>query len=384
MRDISSYADKTVVLTQDIQISDIPEVSSASFKGTFDGKYNETIHKITYSSTTEKDNVAVFPFEIATGATVKNVNVEIEKSYIYLLKTNQDIQTVFSKCNGTAKGIKISGNVTLVYDKDKVRKYRHYRIGTIGSSLGSNSGKAYGKLEDSTVSITYDLQSTMTNEEIAQSMLDKEVVINICQLGNRASVSYKKCVGYGTYSESMKELISLVSNKINDNQENMESQQACAGMIMAYMWTDTQYATAENCYYDKNLFPDVEAVDEWNTIPYNNRLRFSNYEDMGKTTEEMKTESTYGSAFKFGYIWSISSDKNNGYPYYDPKVAEITLQVQADTKEKVWSTSKGRDYNRFVENSPNYHYPYRESGNAYVYDDGENNKVEVTGAKIVN
>ena len=86
--------------------------------------------------------------------------------------------------------------------------------------------------------------------------------------------------------------------------------------------------------------------------------------------------------------WSISPDINDGYPYYDPRTVEITLEVQADAEPKVWKTNYARDYNRFKDYSTNYHFPYRveiiNGTKTNIYDDGDNNKVTINGAKIVN
>ena len=101
----------------------------------------------------------------------------------------------------------------------------------------------------------------------------------------------------------------------------------------------------------------------------------------------MKNKETY-KGFDFEKTWSISPDINDGYPYYDPRTVEITLEVQADAEPKVWKTNYARDYNRFKDYSTNYHFPYRveiiNGTKTNIYDDGDNNKVTINGAKIVN
>ena len=101
----------------------------------------------------------------------------------------------------------------------------------------------------------------------------------------------------------------------------------------------------------------------------------------------MKVKETY-IGFDFEKVWSISPDVNDGYPYYDPRTVEITLEVQADAEPKVWKTKYDRDYNRFKDYSTNYHFPYRveiiDGTKTNIYDDGDNNKVTINGAKIVN
>ena len=52
---------------------------------------------------------------------------------------------------------------------------------------------------------------------------------------------------------------------------------------------------------------------------------------------------------------------------------------------KVWKTNYARDYNRFKDYSTNYHFPYRveiiNGTKTNIYDDGDNNKVTINGAK---
>ena len=103
-----------------------------------------------------------------------------------------------------------------------------------------------------------------------------------------------------------------------------------------------------------------------------------NYSELGKSTAEMKNKETY-KGFDFEKTWSISPDINDGYPYYDPRTVEITLEVQADAEPKVWKTNYARDYNRFKDYSTNYHFPYRveiiNGTKTNIYDDGDNNKL---------
>lgn len=144
--------------------------------------------------------------------------------------------------------------------------------------------------------------------------------------------------------------------------------------------------SATNLYYNNEVFKDISVVTNFTQEKYALK-KFENYEQFGKTTAELKNKDTY-EGFDFEKKWSISPDLNDGYPYYDPRVKEITLEVQADAEPKVWKTNYSRNYNRFKDYSTNYHFPYRveiiDGKQTSIYDDGDNNKVTINGAKIVN
>ena len=112
IENIQNYNNKTVILCNDIDISDVPEATS-SFGGILNGKG----HTITYASKEAKENIAVFPFRINDNGIVENINVQIDESYAYNSETDE-FQTVFSQCDGIAKGITIKGNVTCIYDDE--------------------------------------------------------------------------------------------------------------------------------------------------------------------------------------------------------------------------------------------------------------------------
>ena len=136
----------------------------------------------------------------------------------------------------------------------------------------------------------------------------------------------------------------------------------------------------------KDKSPSIEAINNTaKDLLESKNVKPADYDSAGKTTDEMKQQKTY-SGFDFEKKWSISADENDGYPYYNPKTETITLEVQAKVEPKVWHTDVARDFNRFKDTSKNYHFPYRvEKINetaTNIYDDGDNNVVTVTGAKI--
>lgn len=79
---------------------------------------------------------------------------------------------------------------------------------------------------------------------------------------------------------------------------------ACTGEIRPIAgWSDgsaVSNSQFENTYFDKTLSPDFSES--------------AGRADLGKTSDELKTQSTY-TGWDFASVWTISSDKNGGYPY---------------------------------------------------------------------
>lgn len=362
------YKTSTVILTNDIEIT-----NQVTGLGTFSGIFDGQGHTITYSATDRtlnKKGISVISFSLDSNGVLENLKIKIEQTKLYVGDVPYS-HIVFSSNNGLIKGLKVTGNVILVCD-DLTTRW----------NVATGIGAGRGKVENSEFSISYGLESTMTSDEIAQKIIDKKTLWEICQLGITASsrIQYKNCVNHGCYSEKISEIAEKISEKL-DPESNFS-----AGIYVVYSFRANERSTITNCYYDKDIFKDIRVVTEKTKSLYSSK-EFPNYEELGKTTAEMKVKETY-IGFDFEKVWSISPDVNDGYPYYDPRTVEITLEVQADAEPKVWKTKYDRDYNRFKDYSTNYHFPYRveiiDGTKTNIYDDGDNNKVTINGAKIVN
>lgn len=362
------YKTSTVILTNDIEIT-----NQVTGLGTFSGIFDGQGHTITYSATDRtlnKKGISVISFSLDSNGVLENLKIKIEQTKLYVGDVPYS-RIVFSSNNGLIKGLKVTGNVILVCD-DLTTRWN------VATGIGAGSGK----VENSEFSISYGLESTMTSDEIAQKIIDKKTLWEICQLGIKASsrIQYKNCVNHGCYSEKISEIAEKISEKL-DPESNFS-----AGIYVVYSFRANERSTITNCYYDKDIFKDIRVVTEKTKSLYSSK-EFPNYEELGKTTAEMKVKETY-IGFDFEKVWSISPDVNDGYPYYDPRTVEITLEVQADAEPKVWKTNYDRDYNRFKDYSTNYHFPYRveiiDGTKTNIYADGDNNKVTINGAKIVN
>ena len=234
---------------------------------------------------------------------------------------------------------------------------------------------------DSSIAITDEWQSEKTIEEIAEDIVENDLGFEFCQLGTiNTGITYQNCIGYGQYSEAIKSLADELEPKIEDNTWGY----LCVSFTRKSFFSTS--ASATNCYYDKENMPDIKIRSEYIANRDNNK-EFPNYADFGKTTSEMKNQGTY-EGFDFNKKWTISPEDNNGYPYYNLQTEEITLKVQASTEPKVWSTSVPRDYNRFVDYAKNYHFPYQvdiiDGEKKNIYDDGNNNVVNVIGVKFTD
>lgn len=365
------YKTSTIILTNNIEITNQVQ-GVGMFKGTFDGQG----HTISYSATdrelSKENNISVFAFNIGYGGVLENTKVQINDAKLYV-GDNDYVSTIFDGNDGSIKGLSVTGNITLVCD-ESTKKW--------GTSVSIGGGD--GKLEDCEISINYNLESPMSSDEIAEKIIDQTTLWTLCQFGNRDSTSnikYVNCISHGSYSSKISDVAKSMSEKI-DLEANVVS-----GIYVVYSFRyKNGDSTISNCYYDKDLLKDIRVVTK-NTEEIFESSELPNYSELGKSTAEMKNKETY-KGFDFEKTWSISPDINDGYPYYDPRTVEITLEVQADAEPKVWKTNYARDYNRFKDYSTNYHFPYRveiiNGTKTNIYDDGDNNKVTINGAKIVN
>ena len=364
------YSTSAFVLTNDIEITN-EKKGTGMFQGKFDGQG----HTITYSATDRsfnKKNITAFAFSLGANGILENVKIYIKETKIYIGDSIVPYTAIKSN-RGIVKGVSVTGNVTLTCDEST----NNWNL-----NIGSVSGE--GTLENCEFSINYNLQSSMSSDEIAKKITDNKALWEICQLGTKDSVSkikYINCISHGSYNSKISDVATSLSQVLDFDATYT------SGIYTVYSF---RYAngnsTTTNCWYNKELYKDIRVVTKYTEELFKNS-ELPNYDELGKTTAEMKTKETY-TGFDFEKVWSISPDVNNGYPYYDPRTVEITLEVQADAEPKVWKTNYARDYNRFKDYSTNYHFPYRveiiNGTKTNIYDDGDNNKVTINGAKIVN
>lgn len=364
------YSTSTFVLTNDIEIT-----NEKKGLGMFQGKFDGQGHTITYSATDRSLNqrsISALAFSIGNKGIVENVKIYIKETRMYV-GDNASTFTAIRSNKGNIKGVSITGNVILMCDES-----------TTAWDLDVGCVNGEGTLENCEFSVNYSLQSSMSSDEIAQKIADSRASWEICQLGTRDSTSqmkYINCISHGSYDSKLSDVATSLAKILDFDAEYV------SGIYIVYSFRYSDDSTTTNCYYDKELYKDIRVVTKYAEEKIYKKYELPNYDKLGKTTEEMMNKETY-EGFDFEKKWSISENVNDGYPYYNPRVKEITLEVQADAEPKVWKTNYSRDYNRFKEYSTNYHFPYRveiiDGKQTSIYDDGDNNKVIVKGAKIVN
>lgn len=366
-----TYQNASAILKNDITVSNMPELNaSVLFKGVFDGS-GKTIH---FVETNYKKDESLFPWRL-DGGTIKNVKINVQaKLQASIVGNNVNILIRSINDNSALQGISVTGDVTCVFDKFDFNLGEDLKVSTCDTFTGDS------KVNDCEFSLNYILGSE-SDSNLVNDIVKNCLFIELYQIGGSTSqkINLNNCFSKAHLDQSFIDLYNAIKDKKLD--ESLRS-----GLYVQFLSGSKSHFS--NYYYDKEKSPCIEAINNYAKKWLQTRTeKPSDYDSAGKTTDEMKQQQTYA-GFDFNRKWSISSDKNDGYPYYDPKTETITLEVQAETEPKVWHTDVARDFNRFKDASKNYHFPYRMeliNGKATkIYDDGDNNVVTVTGAKFTN
>lgn len=368
------YQDTNIVLKNDITISNMPEISGGLFKGIFDGS-GKTIY---FKENNYRSKESVFPLTL--NGTIKNVKIDVQTKLIASTVGNSVNILVNSVSGGTLQGISVVGNVTCVFDKFDLDLGEDLKVSACDSFGGDIFTGQGCEVNDCEFSLNYILGSE-SDPNLVNDIINNCLFIELYQIGGRQSgkINLTNCFSKACLDQSFTDLYNNIKDQSLD--EFLQS-----GLYVQFLSGSKSSFT--NYYYDKDKNPCIEAINSAaKDLIKAQTEKPADYDLAGKTTDEMKQQETYA-GFDFAKKWSISSDKNDGYPYYDPKTETITLEVQAAIEPKVWHTDIARDFNRFKDASKNYHFPYRaekiDGTTTYVYDDGDNNVVTVTGAKFAN
>lgn len=366
-----TYQNASAILKNDITVSNMPELNDfVLFKGVFDGS-GKTIH---FVETNYKKDESLFPW-LLDGGTIKNVKINVQaklQASIVGNKVNILIRSIND--NSALQGISVTGDVTCVFDKFDLNLGEDLKVSTCDTFMGDS------KVNDCEFSLNYILGSE-SDSNLVNDIVKNCLFIELYQIGGSTSkkINLNNCFSKAHLDQSFIDLYNAIKDK-------KLGEFTRSGLYVQFLSGSKSHFS--NYYYDKEKSPCIEAINNYAKKWLQIRTeKPSDYDSAGKTTDEMKQQQTYA-GFDFNRKWSISSDKNDGYPYYDPKTETITLEVQAETEPKVWHTDVARDFNRFKDASKNYHFPYRMeliNGKATkIYDDGDNNVVKVTGAKFTN
>ena len=322
----SVYKNATAVLKNDITVSNMPPLSSEIFEGVFDGS-GKTIH---FVENNYRKNESLFPWYLK--GTIKNVNIDVQAKLVASIVGN-DVNILNSHITGgTLQGVSVSGNVTCVFDKFDYDLGEDLKVSACDSFSKDISTGRNCEVNDCEFSLNYILGSE-SDSNLVNDIISNCLFIELYQIGGRQSekINLKNCFSKANLDQSFIDLY----NSIKD-QSLYEFLQS--GLYVQFLSGSKSNFT--NYYYDKDNSPSIEAINnKAKALLASKNVKPADYDSAGKTTDEMKQQKTY-SGFDFEKKWAISSDKNGGYPYYDPKTETITLEVQAKVEPIVAQLSR--------------------------------------------
>lgn len=354
------YSGEIIVLTKDISVAAKEyNTSGVSFLGTFNGQG----HTITYSNSNYNtlNKPSLVPFTIKTGGKICNLNIKLDDFYVNA--SSGTYPFVFRLLSGgKLEGINVYGNVKCVLNTND---YSSGIINVAATPVQAMMGNSL--IENSVFSINYQLDMNRSNtlDELKYQFLNNSAKLQIYQIGSgsAAKLALKNCYSKGSYDDNIKQLVDAFPNGFDDT--------SASRLIIDCFAANTTNSSALNCYYDKNLLPKKVLISENQKENIYGKYNLDTNDTFGKDTDAMKKQETY-EGFDFKKKWSISSDVNDGYPYYDPRTVEITLNVKPTVGDKTWNTTTSKDKNKYAV-TDTYYYPYV----------GDNNVV-VTGAEFIN
>lgn len=347
------FQNKKIILCNDLIIetpNNCPSNYYGYFAGTFDGKG----HTIEYKSGALQNytaNNCVFPFTL-TGGTLKNIKINADQCNIKAFFSGQTFPDVPLLLNAAIddsiiEGVEFTANTIISIGGNE---FCGVRIGAFNCSGNSN-------IKNCNISINYELADSTNVDELINKIKNAKkryTDLALFQFGLSSqsfNCIFTSCYSKGTYGPK---LIKLAEER---NKATIVDKRA--GIIAQFMGASSSF-TLTNCYYDETRAPQLYAICNFNKRFY----QIFDKETYGRTTEQMKQQSTY-EGFDFNKKWSVSSDINEGYPYYDPRTEEVILKVKPLVADKEWNTTSTKDKNRYGR-TDTYYYPYCGDDNGTV------------------
>lgn len=217
-------------------------------------------------------------------------------SGLTIIKSSSDSFGLFSSLRGTIKNIKLA-SVTITGRN------------TIGAFVGSSwegtirnccllSGTVSGN--DEVGGIIGFMNTASLIESYNSANVSGHIVGGLAGKTINSSNKIVNCYNDGTVNGSGLDWSGgLVGQHYGGPIINSYNRGTINGSNRTYDLTGDMYGYLTDCFYDQTL---------------SGRLYNSNWTYVGKTTAEMKTQSTYTN-WDFTNIWAISSSQNGGYPY---------------------------------------------------------------------
>lgn len=273
------YYGQKIVVTQDIDMTGKSiGINTSDCYEYLQGDIDGCKHTISnYSDVTS----SLFP---QTQKTIKNLNVNFTVQYQDVLNGDGSVKTAagdFSGWTGYGSLENCTSTGSIAIDTDHLSTADYCSICDFGGYL---------KLTNCYSRVNFSVTGGVTDKTLYLVGL------------NRSSSSLKNCYFAGTFTLDSSHTYS-----------NIQLQP-----------TPQQYSSASSSYYDKTLVPIANVNSSY-----------------GKTTDEMKTQSTY-SGWDFNVVWNLSSDKNDGYPTL--RQTNVTyLAVKPVLADKTWDAGKPDD-----------------------------------------
>ncbi len=320
-----NYENCRIVLNNDIKVEGVDSRSTKIFYGMIDGNN----HEIDFTANAIMFTRNVFPFNFRKGASVSNLKLCVHET-LYSSKgrsatlTNLMHHVINCGEDSSLTNVEVYGDVVLVYDKSQMN------ITVSGISGGNNS-----KITNCRVNLNfeYDKDNSLSDSELISGLSQKSIEFRaFYNLGYDGQMEIVNCYSSSSYSQSIKELASVVANDIENTGAN--------GVVVKFLWSNPSYGSASNVYYDAEKYPEIidKASNDYQTNEIASNT-LPNDASFGRTTADMKLQSTY-SGFDFDDTWAISDKVNDGYPFIVAEDVKAVKKLIADLPAQITDADK--------------------------------------------
>lgn len=319
-----TFADKRIVLTQNIKVEAKDRTGTKLFCGSFDGKN----HEIDFTNNGCDKSRTVLPFNIRDNASISNLKINVHENLLVSKSSNVTFtHSVLTNSlqDSTLSNIEFYGERVLVYDK------AGQTVNLAAFPLGRNN-----QISNISIGFIYDYNKSdsLSEEQFKESLSSSPWYISIGAVGapslTVSGTTFKNCFSYSSISSNIMDLATL----INENKDPTFRQ----GIIFQNVFAKEGTVTTENIFFDKEKALDgVIGTDE--LIELANTWKLSIEDSFGRTTDEMKLQDTY-TGFDFDEIWGISDKLNDGYPFIVAEDVKTVKKLIADLPTQITDADK--------------------------------------------
>ena len=320
-----NYENCRIVLNNDIKVEGVDSRSTKIFYGMIDGNN----HEIDFTANAIMFTRNVFPFNFRKGASVSNLKLCVHET-LYSSKgrsatlTNLMHHVINCGEDSSLTNVEVYGDVVLVYDKSQMNI-------TVSGISGSNNSKITNCRVN--LNFEYDKDNSLSDSELISGLSQKSIEFRaFYNLGYDGQMEIVNCYSSSSYSQSIKELASVVANDIENTGAN--------GVVVKFLWGNPSYGSASNVYYDAEKYPEIidKASNDYQTNEIASNT-LPNDASFAKSTAQMKLQSTYA-GFDFDNIWGMSDSYNDGYPFIMADDVKAVKKLIADLPEQITDADK--------------------------------------------